>query len=364
MPRRSLVDMGFVKSEVNLSVIARKLGISVSTVSRALRNVSSIHPLTRSRVLEEARALGYTSLPDKDPEKPPRNVLLLSQVGNASLDGPYLSGLSRAAVDLNLSLVAHHFQASECEQVLNPAFQPRALQNGMVDGIVLLHRWPGKVVRKLSRDIPIVSIVHTYPGADIDVISVDEREGMSALIRHLVAAGHRKIGFFGLCRSMSWARSRFGAFVEALAELELEYDPLNRVDVSLEEAMAENLIHPLQAAERVFARIDQGVRAWVGSSENLGYSLFKAALDHGLKIPDEIAITGFHSFPHASHYGLPVLTSTLSSPQELGSAALRRLVNHIRNPKESRRSILLPCVFAQGQTTPTVELASLDTLDD
>jgi DNA-binding LacI/PurR family transcriptional regulator len=356
--------MGFVKNEVNLSVIAKKLGISVSTVSRALRKVSNIHPLTRERVIEEARALGYTwDETSRRAETGTRNVLMLSQVGNASLDGPYLSGLSHAAVELNLSLLAHHFKPEECEQIMDPALQPRALQSGAVDGVVLLHRWPAKVVSKLAHELPVVSIVHDYPGAPIDFVGIDEREGMIDLVRHLVAAGHRKIGFFGFCRTMSWARSRLGAYVEALSEMALEYDPVNLVEVSLEDALAETVVPAISAATRVRERVGQGVRAWIGASENLGYSLCRAILDQGLKIPDDVAITGFHASPRGSMYGLPTLTSTVSSSEELGAAALRRLVNHIQNPDESRRSILLPCTYFQGATTPTVKLPPLDVAD-
>jgi DNA-binding LacI/PurR family transcriptional regulator len=285
---------------------------------------------------------------------------MLSQVANASLDGPYLSGLSRAAVDLNLSLLSHHFKPEECEQIMDPALQPRALKAGTVEGVVLLHRWPAKVVSKLAHDLPVVSIVHSYPGAPIDFVGIDEREGMIDLVRHLVASGHRKIGFFGFCRSMSWARSRLGAYVEALLELGLDFEPGNVIDVSLEDAMAESLILKIPAAARVRERVGQGVRAWISASENLGYSLCRAILDQGLRIPSEVAITGFHASSHAGMYGLPTLTSTVSSSEELGAAALRRLVNHIQNPDESRRSILLPCTYLQGESTPAVKLPPLD----
>jgi LacI family transcriptional regulator len=280
---------------------------------------------------------------------------MLSQLGNASLDGAYLAGLSRAAVELNLSLIAHHFQEKECENIFDPVYQPRALRSGSVQGVVLLHRWPLGVVKKLSNELPMVSIIHTYRGVKMDVVSIDESEGMISLVSHLMAAGHRQIGFFGFCRSMSWARSRLGAYVAALAGMDLEYRPENKVEVSLADALAESPVHPFPAAQPVLERFRQGVRAWICSSENLAYSLCQEVLSYDLKIPEQIAITGFHASSISPLPGLPVLTTTVSSPEDLGAAALRQLVVHLDNPRESHRSILLPCTYFQGQSTPSVE---------
>jgi LacI family transcriptional regulator len=199
---------------------------------------------------------------------------------------------------------------------------------------------------------------------EIDVIGIDEREGMIDLVRHLAAAGHRRIGFFGFCRTMSWSRSRLGAYVEALAEMELDYDPESVIEVSLPEALAENLLTNMPVVDKVAARIRHGVKAWVGASENLGYSLCRGVLDRGFQIPQEVAVTGFHQSMGANVYGLPILTTTTSSSEELGAAALRRLVNHIENPDESRRSILLPCTYTQGETTPEVKLPPLEEIEN
>jgi LacI family transcriptional regulator len=354
MARRSLVEMGFAKTEVNLAVIAKKLGVSSSTVSRALSNAPGIHPTTQERVLSTARALGYVTDAKARAAVQSRTILMLSQAGDVSVDGAYLSGLSSASVSLNVSLISHHYRPEDCEKIMEAGHQPMALKSGDVKGVILLHRWPEKVVAHLSQSLPLVSIIHAYTGLRMDMIGIEEHEGMEELVAHLKRAGQTRIGFLGFCPQMSWARSRYGAYVEALAAQGLKFEPDNVVDVTFQEAQNEKVLEHFESAGKVFERVQSGVKAWICSSENLGNSLSREALRRGLTLSQDLFVTGFHSSTQAGHYGLPQLTSTLSSSEELGAAALRRLVTRIENPTESRRTILLPCSFRQGQTTPVV----------
>ncbi len=146
--------------------------------------------------------------------------------------------MSRASVMLNLAILSHHITMEECQGILNPGHQPTAMKAGLVEGLVLIHRWPTEVALRLSHKWPTVSIVHHYPETSIDHIGIDDRTGVAALMSHLYRGGHRRIGFFGLCREMSWACFRFAAYVESLMRMGLSYEPQNVVEVSLADAMA------------------------------------------------------------------------------------------------------------------------------
>jgi DNA-binding LacI/PurR family transcriptional regulator len=343
--------MGFTDRPVNLTTIANRLEISVSTVSRALRNVPGIHPATRSKVMEVAAELGYLP-PAKDggASGATRNVLCLSQVRGVSADVEYLSGISRAALALNLSVVSHHYPPEECAQVLQARTQPPALRDGKISGVLLMHRWPEPVVRDLAAQMPVVSIVHAYPEQAVDLIGLDDREGMLSVVRHLHERKHKRIGFFGYCTNMSWSRSRFSAYVEALMSVGRTFEQASVVEVSLEEALAEN---PLQPGESTASALriakERGVTAWVCPSMGLANNLIVAARAAGLKIGKDIAITGFH-WSGRQPYGFPDVTSTRSDSEGLGATALRRLALRIEHPGEARRTILLPVEFHPGET--------------
>ncbi len=340
------------KRRTNLREIGQKLGLSASTVSRALRELPGIHPETRQQVFETAQRMGYRG-GELLNSKRFSNILTLSQGINLGLDLEYLAGMSSAAIAMNLSLISHHCRSEECANILNPEFQPRALSAGHVDGIVLIHRWPIEIVTTLQKMFPVVSIIHDYPGTEVDVVSIDYRDGMNQIVKHLVAGGCRRIGFFGLCHDMSWSLARFGAFVEAMLIHRQEVRMQDVTEITLPEALSESESDFQSGAAMLRAAelTREGVDAWVCPSEMIARSLYHNLYHNGFKVPENVAITGFHKI---AAYG-PDLSSTLTSTDisnaEIGSAALRRLVYRIEDPQATRRNILLPCTFRKGTTT-------------
>jgi DNA-binding LacI/PurR family transcriptional regulator len=343
--------MGFATQDTSLSTIAQRLGVSTSTVSRALRDVQGIRPATRARIVAMAEEMGYQVAGQKPAKKSFGSVLALSQGHGVGSNQRYLAGISRAAMEMNLSLVSHHYLLEECEQVLQPAHQPRALRAKAIDGIVLMHHWPDRVVEELGKQFPIVSIVHSYPEREVDVIALDDQRGMVALVRHLMAMGHRSFGFLGLCREMSWSRSRFAAYVAALAYHGLVYHPENTLTVEISDVIADVKYPEGPMTASLMRQIDRGVRAWVGSSEGLAGGALAYLLERGVKVPEEVSVTGFHGAARSLGLGLPPLTSTDTSSEEIGATALRRLARRMEFPSESCRTILLPCELLPGGTT-------------
>lgn len=334
----------------NLRQIADALGLSASTVSRALRELPGIHPETRQAVFDTARQLGYRGA-ELVQQQTFRNILTVSQSIGSRTDHEYLSGMSRAAVALNLSLVSHHYLPEECNHLLVPELQPRALAAKQVDGVVLIHRWPTEIASALRKQLPVVSIIHEYADADVDVVSLDDRAGVAELVKNLVDGKYRKIGFFGLNSEMTWSRSRFAGFVEAMVRFGLPWSMENVIEVTLAEASSEIPFADSPSLQRAAAAVSGGVDAWVSASELTARSLYLHLTHKGIQIPRKVGVTSFHS---SSNPGVDskVLFTTMDAPSaELGASALRRLVHRIAGADTVRRTILLPCAFQQGNTT-------------
>jgi DNA-binding LacI/PurR family transcriptional regulator len=337
----------------NLRQIADALGLSASTVSRALRELPGIHPETRQAVFDTAQRLGYRG-GELVQQQTFRNILTVSQSIGSRTDHEYLSGMSRAAVALNLSLVSHHYLPEECNHLLVPELQPRALAAKQVDGVVLIHRWPPEIAAALRKQLPVVSIIHEYTDADVDVVSLDDRAGVAELVTHLVEGGYKKIGFFGLNSEMTWSRSRFAGFVEAMVRFGLPWSMENVVDVTLAEASSEIPFADSPSLQRAAKVVSGGVDAWVAASELTARSLYLHLRSAGQKIPRDVGITSFHSSSNPANSGDYQFTTMDAPSAELGSSALRRLVHRIEGSDTVRRTILLPCSFRQGTTTRKV----------
>jgi len=344
-------------SRINLAAIAERLGFSVSTVSRALRGVDGIHPETRAQIAALAHQMGYV-LPGRPTThgtarelEAPQHVLALSQSNSPQVDQRYMAGMSAAAVSFNVAILSHLVAHDQCASVLAPRTAPASFRSGLIKGIVLLHRWPDAVAQSISEKFPTVSIVHDYAGSNIDQIGIDDRRGMNELIQHLYASGHRRIGFFGLCSEMTWSSARFAAYVEALTRLDLEFNPAQVVRIDLATALSTTEFTAEAAFAQVRTQLGQGVDAWVCSSSMTGQSLCRHLLAQGVRLPDDMSLVSYHGSSGVLAHDLPLITSTDVVDEELGAAAIRRLINRLDNPGESRRAILVPARLALGSTS-------------
>jgi LacI family transcriptional regulator len=335
---------------VALEDIAKSLGLAVSTVSRALRELPGIHPTTRAKIVQQAESMGYVAPRKRKGEAvQPRNILMLTMGADEPPAG-YLAGMSRVAPVVNFSLHSHVSTMEESWNVLDPKLQPPALKMGLVAGIILIYEWPEEIVDALSEKWPTVSLVMHYPNTPIDVVGIDHLSGTFPLVKHLKELGHERIGFFGLRPDLSWARARFGAYAEALVAYDL---PVNFGDVVQVQDTKSIVRFPYldeNALEEVIQKIGRGVRAWMCANDVIANSLCAGLLRRGIKVPEDVSITGFHrrQYPWAH---LPELTTTEVRDDLLGEAALRRMADRLDHPKETPRLILMPCKFYQGATT-------------
>ena len=332
--------------------IAEKLNLSVATVSRSLRRIPGINPQTRARVLQAASEFGYrlpqTYRSNGVKEEKLLHIGILLETTNSNTPHPYLTGISDASMSLNASPAIHYVKPGECERMLDPKHQPRAMRSGLLSGLVLIFWWPREVVKALSEKFPTVSIMHKYSGLDVDMVGIDNEGGMEILVRDLHAKGHRKIAFFGRCGQLHWANARFGGYVAALASLGLEYRPERVVEVDFD-AIASIDAKWSDYGPRVEKIMADGVTAWICVTEPAGCELHRWLAERGYRIPEDVSVTGFHR----GGGGLD-LTSVGASYESIGAAALKRLCHRIHNPAESTRTILFPCEYYPGSTTGPV----------
>jgi DNA-binding LacI/PurR family transcriptional regulator len=334
---------------VGLDDIAKKTGVAISTVSRALRDLPGIHPDTRTKVLREAELLGYSSRTRRNETiKPGSRHILILTVGEET-PSSYMAGLSRASLHLNISLHFHHASRTTCHELLAPRNLPLSMREEMISGIILVYSWPEKIVEKISSKFPTVSIVHAYPETPLDVLGIDHTGGLFSLVKHLKSFGHEQIGFLGLDPSISWSRSRFASYLEALLALNIPMATDHVVQLDLA-ALSEETS---RMADCVIAGMEKGIRGWVCADDFIGYDLCAELLRRKVRIPEDVAVTGFHRHPHVRHGNLPLLTSTEVDSELVGYNALQQLVHRMSHPKGLPQTILLPASFVQGLTTPS-----------
>ena len=342
------------KKKINQKIIADNLNLSVSTVSKALRGgYADINEETQARVLSMATQLGYSNCSGSssysiagvgvEPEQPRTymiGVLILRKMHEWQHTN-YFAGMTEKCAKLNVSLVLHYVNEEGIEDFLEGEQQLPAMRNGELSGIILVNYWPDEVVAKIAAKYPCVSIQYPYRSAKMDVIGVDEMQGMEKLIELFYSQGHKKIGFFGNCASLYSARMRFSGYISAMAKMDLDFDPDNIIDLA-PEYIEDKEINLTGQVESVIERMAAGVQAWVCTSDWVGYLLCRGLIDRGYSIPKDVSVVGFDD-SEDNTLGCPKLTSIIVPSLQIGAEALRRVINRMRHPSSPPLKVMLPC---------------------
>lgn len=341
-------------AKLNQQKIADELNISRTTVSRSFSNHPAINPETRAQVLSVAARLGYRypgprNAARRESRKPSTIGVLIGSVGRAlgvaETFGYVLKGVTERAAALNIQVdVSFHDPATfDPEKGLG-----RGVRNVTWRGAILIYPFPSEAIRTLSRRISAVSVIENYSEASLDCIDTDQNDGIVRLVGHLAQLGHRRIAFYSWAYPVPapWVHRRLGAFVEALYGLGLEFNP--RWTSNVQQS------HPVLPIAKAGAWAEDlvrkhGVTAIVCAADHQAYPLIAALRERGVSVPEECSVTGFDGIEVPT--GQPELTTMRVAYEDMGSAAVTRLMDRMLHPSAPRRHILIGAQLIPGETT-------------
>lgn len=348
---------------LNQESIAQMLKVSRATVSRSLNNVEGIDPQTRGKVLALANRLGYRRSvrgrkPAGDSQALPglqRLVALVANEGGAFGHGPFadvgarfLTGISEAVRGSNYTSDIRFVEPSALANLYDDASLFPANPRHCPVGFILIYPFLMDFVARLSANYACVSLVNRYEGLSVDCIDANHADAMHQIVQHLSQLGHQRIGF--LCRPLSitatWRFARYGGFVQAMARSGLVLDPQAILGMDSTSPMDWGYY-----CKAVYQGISRGITAWVCSTDREAYELVHDLRGQGISIPRDLSIAGFDGLEPP--IGMPALTTMQPPHAEMGIAAVRRLMDRLRNPTTPLRQNLLDCRLIAGQTTST-----------
>lgn len=344
-------------TDVNQQLIADRLGISRATVSRCFTNHAGISPVTRAKVFQIAAELGYAHMETRTRTKklPPSRmdlcVLICTETkeyfsgGYESPGAQILEGVSEYA-QLHGARVEMHLVPPDVDDFEHPDLQRIAsLSRRRTNGVLLIYPFPEKVIEGLAERFPIVSLVDQYEHKAIDCVDVDHYHGISTLVDHLTAAGHRRIGFYTRRYQVEagWSFRRYSAFIEKMARLHLKVDPEDvigvfpRPEVGLEESFD-------LAAERTAA----GVTAWVCAADHQAYDLILGLKKRAVKVPADVSVTGFDGIERRGNR--PALTTIEIPFREIGGCGTQRLAARLKKRFHQSQHVYISGRLREGNT--------------
>jgi DNA-binding LacI/PurR family transcriptional regulator len=326
--------------------IALATGVSQSTVSRVLSGTPTAVPIaeaTRQRVTETAERLGYRPNPLARGLRGAPTMLLGVIVRD--ITDPFFAGaIEAASLEANrrgYNVVLGHAHQSADEAVALWGI----LEARHCDALLFLgdlRDRPGLVENLNDTSIPVVAMWHGSRESGIPTVSVDNRAGMAAVVDHLVELGHRRIAFAGP-RRLGDISEREEAYLASLARHGLEHHPEYDVDAS------NNFAGGVEALDRL-VELRPPPTAIVAPTDVLAIGMLHAAQRRGLRVPDDVSISGFDDIPVAA-VSVPALTTVRMPTEAMIVAALDLAIGPAAAAADSH-PVLQPELVVRASTGP------------
>jgi DNA-binding LacI/PurR family transcriptional regulator len=341
-----------------LASLAAELGVSRTTVSNAYNRPDQLSPELRRRVLETARRLGY---PGPDPvarslrtrKAGAVGVLLTENLAYAFRDPAavgFLEGLALACEDAGQGL--HLVPANpEREDVA-------AVHRAGVDGFVV-YSVPDDdphLAAVLERPVPTVVCDQPHIG-NVDRVGIDDRSAMNEVANHLIGLGHRRIGV--VCMRLGRIRNDDFASIERQrgAHFHVQRARLAGLAEAFEATgvpwagvpVVERFDHTVAMGQSGAAQLldrDPQITALICTSDILAMGALDEAARRGLRVPQDVSITGFDGIAEAEQAGL---TTVRQPMREKGRAAGRLLLDSSEPTRP--RTVTLPTEIMLGKTS-------------
>jgi LacI family transcriptional regulator len=322
--------------------VARKAGVSVSTVSHVLNGTRRVAPSTARAVQAAIESFSYR------PNIMARSLKAAStrSVGIAisSISNPYFSDII-CAIETECARLGMVVFLSDTED--DPARElevVQALHQRRVDGVILAPS-PDPERRALAylreTRLPCV-LVDRMPDPAFDQVGVNNREAMRKLVERVAALGHRRIGYVGGNPGFETTLERIAGYRDCLASAGVAIDERLLVTGNATTDSAK------QAAERLLD-LAAPPTALVGGNNLATIGIMKAVHKRGLRVPQDLTIVGFDDFEWADCFE-PRLTLVAQPCVEIGRRAAFLLMERIAAPHGARRSILLDAEIVERES--------------
>jgi DNA-binding LacI/PurR family transcriptional regulator len=320
---------------VTIKDIAKKLNISVSTVSRALRNTPDINKETKQAVLALAKELDYEPnvMAQGLVKRRTKIIGVIVPVIHSNYFSQALSGMTEVASEFDYHLMFCQSNESAEEEIKCI----KKLLACHVDGLLISVSKDTCTSAELEKvkqmDLPIVMFDRTLADFPCNKVVVDEYEGAFRAVEHLIKKGCKRIAHVAGPVNTSVSVNRMKGYIDALSTYGLDY---NEKLVYHCEGFEENALDAIKHILRQ-KPLPDGI---FFINDLSAITAVKYMKKKGIDIPGDIKIAGFNDDP-ASDIIEPSLTTVMQPGYEVGKLAMRMVVDEIQVPRNDYQTITL-----------------------
>ncbi|UCS92878.1 LacI family transcriptional regulator [Echinicola marina] len=340
------------RKKATIHDIASKLGITASTVSRALNNHPRISDSTKKLVQKAAREVNYQ----------PNNIAAALRNGKSKLIGiivptanrnffsSVVRGIEEIANQLNYKvIISQSYENFEKEtQTVD------ALLSARVDGIIMSI---GKntdnfehLERVVEKGIPLVLFDRITEEVEVNQVVIDDYIGAYKSVEHLIDNGYTKIAHFTNPRKINIYSERLRGYTDALKDNGLPFD---------QNLIIESNMQLEDGQQSTLKMLDEGIEfdAIFSSSDYAAMGALQILKDKGISVPEEVGIAGFGNEPFTS-FTTPSLTTVDQVSIPMGNVAAELFFELLKaDPKKfvPQKTVLKPELIVRGSSTRKIK---------
>ncbi|TVZ57903.1 transcriptional regulator, LacI family [Flavobacteriaceae bacterium MAR_2010_105] len=325
-----------MKRKITLKQIARELDVSISTVSKALKNSHEISQDTRDKVQAFAKLYNYR----------PNNIALSLKNRKTKTIGIMIPEIVHhffSKVIKGIELVANKRGYNVIVGLSNESFDKEVinmemLANGSIDGFILsisketlLQQDYHHFNETINQGMPIVMFDRVVDEIQCDKVIVDDLQGAKKAVLKLLNTGCRDIAIITTNDYLSIGKLRTEGYVQALEEFNIQ--PNTSLILKIEDKLLSD--ENVDVLEKKLMQLfgDNRIDGIFAVNELYAVTAMKVARRLGLIVPNDIQVISFSDGVLSKH-STPSLTTVSQHGQEMGEKAAELLINRLENEED------------------------------
>jgi len=331
-----------VKRKITLKQIARELDVSISTVSKALRNSIEISEDTTQKIQAFAKLYNYR----------PNNIALSLKNRKTKTIGiiiPEIVHYFFSKVIRGIELVANQKGYNVIVGLSNESFDKEVinmemLATGSIDGFILStsretlkHQDYHHFKETINQGMPIVMFDRVVNEINCDKVIVDDIKGSIIAVEKLISNGCKHIALITTKDYVSVGRLRTQGYLEALEAHKMIAESGLILKVN-DDLVTDDHIEVLEEEVEVLFKSNPKIDAVFAVNELYAVTAMKVARSLGLNVPDDVQVIGFSDGVLSKH-ATPTLTTVSQHAQKMGEIAAKLLIERLDNESDDEEEV-------------------------
>lgn len=316
-----------------LKDIAQQLGISISTVSRALRGMPEVNAETREAVMKLSQEVDYepnmlaTSLLKRQ-----SNLIGVVVPNMDYFFSTAVKGMDEAALEAGYTVVVCQSNESYGREVANVQRLLQSHVDGFIVSLSSETQNTDHFKRIVNKNIPLVFFDRDCSDIDTPKVLLDNYEGAYQAVKHLLDRGYRRIAYLGGRKNLSISNTREQGYRDAITQFGLTVDDSINIHGDFDRNFAYQTV--LDLLNDTQNRPD----AFFAVSDRLAIGAFQAIKDLGLRMPHDVGLIGFNDEPIMSLLS-PSVSSVSQPVFEMGKMAARLFIEQLNSDSNNSNRV-------------------------